>query len=305
MTELQERLNDVRERLPEEVRLVAVSKYHPREAILEAYDAGQRIFGESRVQELQEKQVALPHDIEWHFIGHLQVNKVKYIAPYIMLIHAVDSLKLLQEIDKQCARHEDERAGRGLSPKIGVLLQLHVAQEETKFGFTPTECKAFLSSGEWRKLEHVEIAGIMCMATNTDDEEQIAAEFQTAYEFFEFARERYFADSESFRECSWGMSDDFPIAIEHGSTLVRVGSYIFGPRQYAPATTVQTQGDEDRKNAALLYEQGLDFARHSEWGRAATAFRKALEIDPESPAAQSLSMIDDILAFYHKDNFNP
>lgn len=305
MTELQERLNDVRERLPEEVRLVAVSKYHPCEAILEAYDAGQRIFGESRVQELQEKQVVLPHDIEWHFIGHLQVNKVKYIAPYISLIHAVDSLKLLTEIDKQCARHEDERLERGFPAKIKVLLQLHVAQEETKFGFTPTECKAFLSSGEWRKLEHVEIAGIMCMATNTDDEEQIAAEFQTAYEFFEFARERYFADSESFRECSWGMSDDFPIAIEHGSTLVRVGSYIFGPRQYAPATTAQTQGDEDRKNAALLYEQGLDFARHSEWGRAATAFRKALEIDPESPAAQSLSMIDDILAFYHKDNFNP
>lgn len=305
MTELQERLNNVREQLPDEVRLVAVSKYHPCEAILEAYDAGQRIFGESRVQELQEKQVVLPHDIEWHFIGHLQVNKVKYIAPYISLIHAVDSLKLLTEIDKQCARHEDERIERGLSAKIRVLLQLHVAQEETKFGFTPSECKAFLASGEWRSLHHVEIAGVMCMASNTDDEEQIASEFKTAYDFFEFARERYFADVESFCECSWGMSDDYPIAIDHGSTLVRVGSYIFGPRQYGAAATPQTEADEARQNAVLLYEQGLDFARHSEWGRAATAFRKALELDPESPAAQSLLMIDDILAFYHKDNFNP
>lgn len=305
MTELQERLNDVRERLPEELRLVAVSKYHSCEAILEAYDAGQRIFGESRVQELQEKQVVLPRDIEWHFIGHLQVNKVKYIAPYITLIHAVDSLKLLTEIDKQCARHVDERIERGLSQKIKVLLQLHVAQEETKFGFTPAECKAFLSSGEWRNLEHVDISGVMCMASNTDDEEQIAAEFQTACDFFEFARERYFANSESFCECSWGMSDDYPIAIEHGSTLVRVGSYIFGPRQYGAAAGSQAEVSESRQNAALLYEQGLDFARHSEWGRAATAFRKALELDPDSPAAQSLTMIDDILAYYHKDNFNP
>lgn len=305
MTELQERLNEVRERLPEEVRLVAISKYHPCEAILEAYDAGQRIFGESRVQELQEKQPLLPRDIEWHFIGHLQVNKVKYIAPYISLIHAVDSLKLMTEIDKQAARHEDERTERGLSAKIKVLLQLHVAQEETKFGFTPAEFRAFLSSGEWRELTHVEIAGVMCMASNTDDEEQIAAEFQTAYDCFEFARERYFADSDSFCECSWGMSDDYPIAIEHGSTLVRVGSYIFGPRQYSAAAAAQTELETARQSAALLYEQGLDFARHSEWGRAATAFRKALELDPESPASQSLTMIDDILAYYHKDNFNP
>lgn len=305
MTELQERLDEVRDRLPEEVRLVAVSKYHPCEAILEAYDAGQRIFGESRVQELQEKQVVLPRDIEWHFIGHLQVNKVKYIAPYISLIHAVDSLKLLTEIDKQCARHEDERMERGLSSRIKVLLQLHVAQEETKYGFTLAECKAFLSSGEWRKLGHVEIAGVMCMASNTDDEEQIADEFQTAQNFFEFAREHYFADTESFCECSWGMSDDYPIAIEHGSTLVRVGSYIFGPRLYGTANASQNEVKEDQKNAAMLYEQGLDFARHSEWGKAATAFRKALALDPNSPADQSLTMIDDILAYYHKDNFNP
>lgn len=305
MTELQERLSEVRERLPEEVRLVAVSKYHPCEAILEAYDAGQRIFGESRVQELQEKQAVLPSDIEWHFIGHLQVNKVKYIAPYISLIHAVDSLKLLMEIDKQCARHEDERIERGLPAKIKVLLQLHVAQEDTKYGFAPSACKAFLSSGEWRKLEHVEIAGVMCMASNTDDEEQIASEFQTAYDFFAFARERYFADADSFCECSWGMSDDYPIAVEHGSTLVRVGSYIFGARQYGSPAETQAEANDNRQNAALLYEQGLDFARHSEWGRAATAFRKSLELDPESPAAQSLTMIDDILAYYHKDNFNP
>ena len=232
MTELQQRLRAVRASLPPTTRLVAVSKYHPVEALREAYEAGQRLFGESRVQELQEKYPQLPSDIEWHFIGHLQRNKVKYIAPYVSLIHAVDSLQLLQEIDRQAARFSAERLQHGLSPRIRVLLQLHVACEETKFGFTPTECASLLAEGEWRQLEHVEIAGVMCMASNTDDEAQIEAEFRTAQDFFVHARQEYFADASTFAECSWGMSDDYPIALKTGSTMVRVGSYIFGPRQY-------------------------------------------------------------------------
>ena len=157
--------------MPQGTRLVAVSKYHPASMIREAYDAGQRIFGESHVQELQQKVGVLPQDIEWHFIGHLQTNKVKYIAPYVSLIHAVDSLRLLREIDKQAAR---------VQRVIDVLLQLHVAQEETKFGFSPEECEEMLQQGEWKSMEHVRIRGIMCMASLTDDEAQVAREFETA-----------------------------------------------------------------------------------------------------------------------------
>ena len=209
--------------MPGGTRLVAVSKYHPASMIQEAYDAGQRIFGESHVQELQQKAAELPKDIEWHFIGHLQTNKVKYIAPYVALIHAVDSLKLLREIEKQGAR-----VGR----TIDVLLQLHVAQEETKFGFTTTECEEMLQEGEWRTMEHVRIRGIMCMASNVEDEQQIASEFETAHRFFLKAKEQFFASQTYFRECSMGMSDDYPIALRHGSTLVRIGSKIFGQRVY-------------------------------------------------------------------------
>lgn len=218
---LQQRLAAVRHSLPPEVRLVAVSKFQPLAALREAYAAGQRIFGESRVQELQEKHTALPPDVEWHFIGHLQVNKVKYIAPYVALIHAVDSWKLLVEIDRraaQCAR------------RIDCLLQLHVAQEESKFGFSPDACCHLLDQGEWRQLEHVRICGLMCMASNTDDESRIRREFHTARTLFEQLRARHFANDEAFRECSWGMSDDYPLALEAGSTLVRVGSKIFGSR---------------------------------------------------------------------------
>lgn len=216
-------INQINSSLPQGTRLVAVSKYHPAELIQEAYDAGQRIFGESHVQEIQQKYDLLPKDIEWHFIGHLQTNKVKYIAPYISLIHAVDSMRLMEEIEKQGARNQR---------KIRILLQLHVAQEETKYGMTVEECRSFLEEGEWRKMEHVEICGIMCMASNVDDEEQIAREFEQAHSFFLYARERYFADSQSFAECSMGMSDDYHIAVLHGSTLVRVGSKIFGARSY-------------------------------------------------------------------------
>lgn len=214
----------IKQSLPEGTRLVAVSKYHPAEMIAEAYEAGQRIFGESHVQELQQKHEILPQDIEWHFIGHLQTNKVKYIAPYVSLIHAVDTMKLLQEIEKQAAKCERT---------IKVLLQLHVAQEETKYGLTLDECEALLKEGEWKSLEHIEIAGIMCMASNVDDEEQIAGEFATAHKFFLHAKETYFANQPSFCECSMGMSDDYHIAIHEGSTLVRVGSKIFGQRVYA------------------------------------------------------------------------
>lgn len=202
--------------------MVAVSKYHPAEAILEAYEGGQRLFGESKVQELVAKQEALPKDIEWHFIGHLQTNKVKYIAPFVSLIHGVDSMKLLCEINRQ-----GERVGR----VIPCLLQLHVAQEETKFGFTPDECTAMLDAGEWRKLPHVRLCGIMGMASHTDDTSRIRQEFGLLHRFFSQVREKFFSDREEFCEVSMGMSDDYPIAVEEGSTLVRVGSRIFGERE--------------------------------------------------------------------------
>ncbi|MBQ9559982.1 MAG: YggS family pyridoxal phosphate-dependent enzyme [Bacteroidaceae bacterium] len=218
-----EEIKSITTSLPNGVRLVAVSKYHPEKAIMEAYESGQRVFGESHVQELQRKHNALPSDIEWHFIGHLQTNKVKYIVPYVSLIHAVDSPKLLAEISRQ---------GTKVGRKVPCLLQLHVAQEETKFGFSVEEAEAFLASGEWRDLPGIEIHGVMCMASNVDDEQQIANEFDTAHRFFRHAKETYFANRDSFRECSWGMSDDYPIAVEHGSTLVRIGSKIFGQRVY-------------------------------------------------------------------------
>lgn len=220
---LSEKINKIQKTLPAGVRLVAVSKYHPASLIQEAYDAGQRIFGESHVQELVAKHDALPKDIEWHFIGHLQTNKVKYIAPFVSLIHAVDSERLLIEIDKQA-----KRCGR----TIPVLLQVHVAKETTKFGFTPDELLNFMENGDWRQYTSVCLSGIMCMATNTDDEALIASEFEQAKTLFHRIKEKYFSDSDTFNECSWGMSGDYPIAIEHGSTLIRIGSMIFGERTY-------------------------------------------------------------------------
>lgn len=221
MSSIPERLQAVRSSLPEGTRLVAVSKFHPAGMILEAYQAGQRIFGESHVQELQQKQPQLPADIEWHFIGHLQTNKVKYIAPYITMIHSADSPRLLAEISKQGAK---------CNRRIPCLLQLHVAREETKFGFTPDECLDFMSGGDWRSMDGIRLAGVMCMASNTDDQAQIASEFDLARQVFLTLKSRYFPDDEGFRECSWGMSHDYPIALRHGSTLVRVGSLIFGQR---------------------------------------------------------------------------
>ena len=220
---LSEKINNIQKTLPAGVRLVAVSKYHPASLIQEAYDAGQRIFGESHVQELVAKHDALPKDIEWHFTGHLQTNKVKYIAPFVSLIHAVDSERLLIEIDKQA-----KRSGR----TIPVLLQVHVAKETTKFGFTPDELLNFMENGDWRQYTNIRFSGIMCMATNTDDKALIASEFEQAKTLFHRIKEKYFSDSDTFNECSWGMSGDYPIAIEHGSTLIRIGSMIFGERTY-------------------------------------------------------------------------
>lgn len=209
--------------LPQGVRLVAVSKFHPAEYIEAAYSAGQRVFGESHEQELSKKQEMLPKDIEWHFIGHLQTNKVKYIAPYISMIDAVDSMKLLKEINKQAAKHDRV---------IDVLLELHIAEEATKYGFTLDACMEMLEAGEWRGLANVRIRGLMMMASNVDDAEQIRREFNVAAAFFDEVKERFFADDDSFNERSWGMSDDYEIAVSCRSTMVRIGTFIFGPRVY-------------------------------------------------------------------------
>ncbi len=223
MYDVKGHLQDVLAHLPSGVRLVAISKYHPNEYIEAAYDEGQRIFGESHEQELRGKHETLPKDISWHFIGHLQTNKVKYIAPYVTMIEAVDSLKLLKEIDKQAAK-----CGR----VIDVLLELHIAEEETKYGLTPDALRELLSGGEWRTLSHVRICGLMMMASNVDDEQQIRGEFRIARNLFDEVKQAYFADSDYFCERSWGMSHDYPLAVEEGSTMVRIGTTIFGPRVY-------------------------------------------------------------------------
>lgn len=211
-------LQKVRNNLLSNVELVAVSKYHTIDDVREAYEAGQRVFGESREQELRLKYDALPKDIEWHFIGHMQTNKVKYIAPYISMIETVDSIKLMKEIEKQAAKN---------SRTIDVLLELHLAQEESKSGMLPDDCLALLDEGEWRSLSHVRICGIMMMASNTDDEAQIRSEFLKAKELFDLIQQRYFADDKAFRIRSYGMSGDYLIAQECGSNHVRVGSSIF------------------------------------------------------------------------------
>ena len=213
-----ERIKAISATLPEGVTLIAVSKYHPTEAIETAYGAGQRDFGESKAQDLTVKHQALPSDIRWHFIGHLQSNKIKYIAPFIHLIHSIDSLRLLQEVNKQGIK-----AGR----RIPCLLQIHIAQEDTKFGFTPEECLAMLEDGQWRELHNVEIRGLMCMGSNTDNEEQVASEFSAVQELFGRIKELYFPNDGNFSILSAGMSDDYPIAIKHGSTHIRIGSNIF------------------------------------------------------------------------------
>jgi len=210
--------------LPQGTRLVAVSKTHPEQDILEAYAAGQRIFGENRVQELVAKHQALPKDIEWHFIGHLQKNKAKHIAPFVAMVHAVDSLELLAVLDQQARRH-----GR----VIPCLLQLHVAQEQTKHGMAWHELLSLLDSPAFRQAENVRVDGLMAMATFSDDQDQVCREFAYVAERFAELRQGFFADKPHFRELSMGMSGDWPLAVGLGSTLVRVGSAIFGQRELA------------------------------------------------------------------------
>ncbi|WP_454896945.1 YggS family pyridoxal phosphate-dependent enzyme [Alloprevotella tannerae] len=223
MSAIQTRLECVRATIPHEVDLVAVSKFHPIAEIRDCYELGQRCFGESHEQELRIKQEKLPKDIAWHFIGHLQANKVKYIAPYISMIEAVDTFRLLKEINKHAAKH---------NRIIDCLLEIHIAQEETKYGFTPEACRQLFADGEWRALKHIRLRGLMCMATNTDDTSQIRREFQLALQFFEELKSTYFSDKDYFNVKSWGMTHDYKLAIEEGSNHVRVGTAIFGPRTY-------------------------------------------------------------------------
>ncbi|MFA6701246.1 MAG: YggS family pyridoxal phosphate-dependent enzyme [Dysgonamonadaceae bacterium] len=214
-------LNALRDEMSDDVKIVAVSKFHPAEMIREAYDAGQRIFGESRVQELVAKYDELPKDIEWHFIGSLQRNKVKFIAPFISLIHSMDSERLMLEIEKQGA----------ISQRIiQCLLEIRVADEDTKSGFTPDECRNFLENGKWRECPHVQFIGVMGMATFTEDKEQIRTEFTQIKTLFTEFKNKYFANNDSFKEISMGMTSDYPVAIEEGSTMIRVGTLIFGNR---------------------------------------------------------------------------
>jgi len=214
-------IKEIKQDLPLDVQLVAVSKFHPSSMIEDAYAGGQRLFGENHVQELQQKHEVLPRDIEWHFIGHLQTNKVKYIAPYVHLIHAVDTHKLLQEINKQAEKN---------NRIIDCLLELHIAQEETKYGFSVDELYNYVKQGEWKQLNNVRICGLMCMASNVEDEAQIASEFQKAEKLFNTIKKEFFTQQDYFTIRSWGMSDDYPIAVKYGSNMVRIGSKIFGPR---------------------------------------------------------------------------
>lgn len=223
MPSVTQRLAEVRATLPEGVELVAISKYHPVEALREAYEAGQRVFGENHIVEMAEKAAALPKDIRWHFTGHVQTNKIRLMAPFVDTIESVDSLHALQAID-----HHAERCGR----TINCLLQIHVAQEETKFGLTPDDCLALLAEGSWRQMKHVRITGLMAMATNTDDEQQVRSEFRRVHELFMQIKSQYFADQPSFCVLSEGMTDDYLLAVAEGANTVRIGSAIFGPRQY-------------------------------------------------------------------------
>lgn len=217
-----EQITRLQKKLPEGVNLLAISKYQPIEAIQEAYDAGQRMFGENHIQEMAAKAAALPKDIQWHFTGHVQTNKIKYMAPFVNLIHAVDSFRLLREIDKHAAKHER---------RIDCLLQIHIAQEDTKYGLSVDECRHLLSEEPWRELQHVRITGLMAMGSNTDDMEQVRNEFKQIKNLFDELKEKYFPDEPSFCQISEGMTDDYPIAIEEGSNIVRIGSMIFGERK--------------------------------------------------------------------------
>lgn len=223
MTEIAQHITDLKAQLPMGVELVAVSKFHPAERIQAAYDAGQRVFAESRAQELVAKAPNLPNDIRWHFIGKLQTNKVRMIMPYVTMIQSIDSVRLLRLVDKEAAR---------IGREVDVLLQLHVAQEETKSGFLPEELLAAAHVGELDGMTHTHIAGVMGMASFVDDREQIAREFEQIANVFNRLKADRFAHDDRFAQMSMGMTDDWNIAVRHGSTMVRIGSAIFGVREY-------------------------------------------------------------------------
>ncbi|MBQ6238596.1 MAG: YggS family pyridoxal phosphate-dependent enzyme [Bacteroidales bacterium] len=215
-------LEKIRTTLGPSTRLIAVSKTKPVEMLQEAYDAGQRLFGENKALEMRDKHEVLPKDIEWHFIGHLQTNKVKYIAPFVRMIHSIDSLQLLQTVEKEAVKHDRT---------IDCLLQFHIATEETKFGLDLDEARALLQSDEYKALSHIRLCGVMGMATNTDNKNLVRSEFANLKSIFLTLKKEFFADCSHFCELSMGMSHDYPIAIEEGATLVRVGSSIFGARE--------------------------------------------------------------------------
>ena len=217
---IKERLESILATLPEGVQLVAVSKFHPAERLQEAYDAGQRIFGESRPQEMAAKAAQLPKDIVWTMIGHLQTNKVKMIAPFVSMIASVDSARLIEEIEKQAAK---------LDRVIDILLEVHVAQEETKSGWSEQELYDYLATDALQNMSHVRVRGVMTIASNTDDESVVRADFQRIKDIFEGLKPRF---GEAFDTLSIGMSDDYPLALEYGSTMVRIGTAIFGQREY-------------------------------------------------------------------------
>lgn len=218
---IRENLEQIKQNIPKDVTLVAVSKTKPNADIMEAYEAGQRIFGENRVQELTQKYEELPKDIEWHMIGHLQSNKVKYIAPFVSLIHGVHKFKLLKEINKQAKKENRVQ---------DVLIQFHIAQEDSKFGFDFEEAKEMLESEQFVSLENINIRGVMGMATFTDNREQIEDEFRTLNNYFNVFKSNFFKFNDAFNIVSMGMSGDYEIAIEEGSNMIRVGSKIFGER---------------------------------------------------------------------------
>ena len=220
---IKDNLETVRKSIPSGVLLVAVSKTKPVEDLQEAYDVGQRVFGENHALEMRDKHEVLPDDIDWHFIGHLQTNKIKYIIPFVRLIHSIDTFNLLQAVNKEAVKHDRV---------VDCLLQFHVAEEETKFGLSIEEAEVMLDSEAFKSLKNVRICGVMGMATNTGNQVQIRKEFHHLKEIFSLLKSKYFTDCEYFKEVSMGMSHDYQLAIEEGSTMVRVGSRIFGERNY-------------------------------------------------------------------------
>ena len=224
MSAIANEITKIKSSLPATTRLIAVSKTKPVEDLQQAYDAGQRVFGENKALEMRDKHEVLPNDIQWHFIGHLQTNKIKYIISYVSLIHSIDSCNLLNEVNIAAAKKDR---------LVDCLLQFHIAAEDTKYGLSFDEAQDLLNSPEYKAMNNIRIVGVMGMATFTNNQDQIRQEFRNLKSIFDRLKEQYFADSDSFKEISMGMSDDYPIAIEEGSTLIRVGSAIFGKRNYA------------------------------------------------------------------------